>query len=104
MAIKTIFLDRDGVINKEVNYLYKISDFNFIDGIFKACQHFKNLNYSIVIVTNQSGIARNIYKDEDYQILTIWMLEEFKKNNIEILDIATEDGDLEDVFLRLIKN
>mgnify|MGYP000156137381 CR=1 FL=1 len=87
MTIKTIFLDRDGVINKEINYLHKIQDFEFIDGIFEACHHFKSLGYHIVIVTNQSGIARNIYKDEDYQILTIWMLEEFKKNNIEILDI-----------------
>tara|TARA_B100000767_G_C19733325_1_gene522756 strand:- start:330 stop:857 length:528 start_codon:yes stop_codon:yes gene_type:complete len=87
MSIKTIFLDRDGVINKEVNYLHKIQDFEFINGIFEACHHFKKLGYHIVIVTNQSGIARNIYKDKDYQILTIWMLEEFKKNNIEILDI-----------------
>ena len=87
MTIKTIFLDRDGVINKEVDYLYKIKDFEFIDGIFEACLHFKSLDYHIVIVTNQSGIARNLYKDDDYQALTIWMLEEFRKNNIKILDI-----------------
>jgi len=87
MTIKTIFLDRDGVINKEVGYLYKIQDFEFVDGIFEACRHFKSLDYHMVIVTNQSGIARNLYKDEDYQALTIWMLEEFKKSNIEILDI-----------------
>jgi len=87
MGIKTIFLDRDGVINKEVNYLHKIEDFEFIDGIFEACLHFKSLNYHLVIVTNQSGIARNLYKEEDYQTLTIWMLEEFKKNNIKILDV-----------------
>ena len=37
MPIKTIFLDRDGVINKEVNYLHKIDDFEFIDGIFDTC-------------------------------------------------------------------
>jgi len=87
MSIKTIFLDRDGVINKEVNYLYKIKDFEFINGIFDACHHFKHLNYHIVIVTNQSGIARNLYKNEDYQALTIWMLKEFTKQNIEILDV-----------------
>ena len=39
MTIKTIFLDRDGVINKEVNYLYKVDNFVFIDGVFDA---FKN--------------------------------------------------------------
>jgi len=43
MPIKTIFLDRDGVINKEINYLHKIDDFEFIDGIFDACLHFQSL-------------------------------------------------------------
>ena len=44
MPIKTIFLDRDGVINKEVNYLHKITDFKFIKGIFEACQNFQQNN------------------------------------------------------------
>ena len=87
MNTKAIFLDRDGVINKEISYLHKIDDFEFIDGIYSACHHFQNLGYAIVIVTNQSGISRNLYKEEDYQTLTIWMLEEFKKNDIEILDV-----------------
>ena len=87
MNKKAIFLDRDGVINKEISYLHKIDDFEFIDGIYSACHHFQNLGYAIVIVTNQSGISRNLYKEEDYQTLTIWMLEEFKKNDIEILDV-----------------
>ena len=84
---KAIFLDRDGVINIDVNYLYRINDFEFIEGIFEACHHFQNLGYSIIIVTNQSGIARDLYKDEDFQVLTNWMIKEFKKNNITILDI-----------------
>ena len=45
MTIKTIFLDRDGVINKEINYLYKIEDFEFTDGIFKACKYFQKLGF-----------------------------------------------------------
>ena len=45
MPIKTIFLDRDGVINKEVNYLNKIDDFEFIDGIFDVSLYFQNLGY-----------------------------------------------------------
>ena len=51
MPIKTIFLDRDGVINKEINYLHKIEDFEFIDGIFDACLHFQSLSYKIIIIT-----------------------------------------------------
>ena len=63
MAIKTIFLDRDGVINKELNYLYKIQDFEFIKGVFDACAFFQKLNYSIIIISNQSGIGRGLYSE-----------------------------------------
>ena len=87
MAIKTIFLDRDGVINKELNYLYKIDDFEFIDGIFDACLHFQSLGYKIIIITNQSGIYRGYYSVIDYQKVTQWMLDQFKHKNINILDI-----------------
>ena len=52
MAIKTIFLDRDGVINKEVGYLHKIEDFIFIDGVFEACLSFKESDYQIIIISN----------------------------------------------------
>ena len=78
---KAIFLDRDGVINKEINYLHKINDFIFIDGVFDACRYFQDLGYSIFIITNQSGISRKLYKEEDYHILTKWMVNEFKNNN-----------------------
>ena len=87
MPIKTIFLDRDGVINKEVNYLHKIDDFEFIDGIFDACLHFQSLSYKIIIITNQSGISRGYYTESDYQKVTQWMLNQFKYKNINILDI-----------------
>jgi len=86
MAIKTIFLDRDGVVNKEVDYLYKIDDFKFIDGVFDACLFFQGLNYKIIIISNQSGIGRGFYSDKDYHILTNWMIERFKANGVSILD------------------
>jgi D-glycero-D-manno-heptose 1,7-bisphosphate phosphatase len=87
MPIKTIFLDRDGVINKEINYLHKINDFKFLPGIFDACRLFNHLGYEIVIITNQSGIARGLYKESDYLALTEWMLNQFKNNYVKILDI-----------------
>ena len=86
MPIKTIFLDRDGVINKEVNYLHKIDDFEFIDGIFDTCQHFQSLGYKIIIITNQSGIYRGYYTENDYQKVTQWMLTQFANEDINILD------------------
>ena len=87
MAIKTIFLDRDGVINKEVHYLHKIEDFEFIDGVFKICQYLNMLGYKIIVITNQSGISRGYYNETDFEILSNWMVDEFKKNDIKILDI-----------------
>ena len=87
MPIKTIFLDRDGVINKEVNYLSKIDDFEFIEGIFDACLYFQKLGYQIIIITNQSGIARGYYSEGDYQLISKWMLTQFEDKGITILDI-----------------
>ena len=87
MSIKTIFLDRDGVINKEINYLHKIDDFEFIDGVFETCQYLISLDYQIIVITNQSGISRGYYTEKDFQTITEWMLAQFKKNDINILDI-----------------
>ena len=86
MTIKTIFLDRDGVINKETGYLHKIEDFKFINGVFEACQHYEQLGYKIVIVTNQTGISRGHYSEDDFRNITDWMITQFNKNNIQILD------------------
>jgi D-glycero-D-manno-heptose 1,7-bisphosphate phosphatase len=81
---KALFLDRDGVINIEKNYLYKIEDFEFIDGIIPLCREFLGCGYIIIVVTNQSGIARGYYSEDDFKNLTLWMVNEFLKNGIEI--------------------
>jgi D-glycero-D-manno-heptose 1,7-bisphosphate phosphatase len=87
MAIKTIFLDRDGVINKDNKYVYKPDDFEFTPGIFDICFYFQKLGYKLVVITNQSGIARGYFNENQYQELTNWMLIQFSKKNIDILDI-----------------
>lgn len=87
MTIKSIFLDRDGVINKEVNYLSSIKNFEFIDGVFDACKNFQSLGYSIIIITNQSGIGRGYFTDDEYHKITDWMISEFTRNQIKILDV-----------------
>ena len=87
MSIKTIFLDRDGVINKEINYLHKIDDFVFIDRIFETCRYLASLDYKIIIITNQSGISRGYYTQNDFKLITKWMVEQFENNKIKILDV-----------------
>jgi D-glycero-D-manno-heptose 1,7-bisphosphate phosphatase len=81
---KALFLDRDGVVNKEKNYLYKIDDFEFIDGVFETCRYFQNKGYLIIIITNQAGIARGKYTVQDFEILTEWTIKEFEKESIKI--------------------
>jgi len=84
---RIVFLDRDGVINVEKEYLYKIEDFEFINGVFSALQYLQDLGYKFVIITNQSGIARGYYTIEQYNILTQWMKEQLNENNIDIVEV-----------------
>lgn len=84
---KAIFLDRDGVINIEKNYLYKVEDFEFVDGVFNSLKYLQDLGYKLFIITNQSGIGRGYYSLEDFNVLTSWMLNKFKENSIEILQV-----------------
>jgi len=81
---KALFLDRDGVVNKEKNYLFKIEDFEFIDGVFETCRYFQDNGYLIIIITNQAGIARGKYTEDDFKILTSWMLKKFEEEDIKI--------------------
>ena len=81
---KALFLDRDGVINVEKDYLYKIEDFEFIDGVFELCKHYQELGYLIFVVTNQSGITRGYYTEDNFNLLSKWMIQEFLKHDIKI--------------------
>ncbi len=81
---KAVFLDRDGTINVEKNYLYKIEDFEFIDGVLKALRELSDAGFLLIIITNQSGIARGYYTEKDYGLLNSWLLETFAKNGIKI--------------------
>ena len=66
------------------NYVYKIEDFEFQPGIFDLIQSYQKEGYLIFIITNQSGIAREIYSENDYLQLTDWMLGQFSKKGIII--------------------
>jgi len=87
LKIKVIFLDRDGVINEDFGYIHKIKNFKFIHGAIDSCKYFLSLGYQIIIVTNQSGIGRGLYKEDDFLTLNEWMLFEFRKNGANILDV-----------------
>ena len=84
MKRKAIFLDRDGTINVEKDYLYKIEDFEFLPGVIDGLKLLQEAGYLLIIITNQSGIARGYYKEEDCQKLNSWMLETLKDHGVEI--------------------
>lgn len=73
MAERAVFLDRDGVINVEREYVYRIDDFKFIAGAVQALARLRAAGWKLVVVTNQSGIARGYYSEAQYQTLTAHM-------------------------------
>jgi D-glycero-D-manno-heptose 1,7-bisphosphate phosphatase len=87
MGNKALFLDRDGTINEEKHYLFKIEDFVFRDGIFNLTKAFSDRGYLIFVVTNQSGIARGFYSEEDYHRLTTWMTDQFREHGTDITKV-----------------
>ena len=84
---KAIFLDRDGTINVEKNYLYKIEDFEFLPGVRDALRQLQRAGYLLIIITNQSGIGRGYYTEEDFQRLNDWMVTELKRQGVIISDV-----------------
>lgn len=70
MSRKAAFIDRDGVLNEERAYVHRIEDFTFLPGAFEALRALKGAGYLLVVVTNQSGIARGLYSEADYLALT----------------------------------
>jgi D-glycero-D-manno-heptose 1,7-bisphosphate phosphatase len=81
---RALFLDRDGVVNVEKNYVHRIEDFEFVDGIFDLCATARDLGFRLFVITNQAGIARGYYSESDYERLTDWMLERFAERDIAI--------------------
>ena len=82
-----LFLDRDGVINRDKGYVFRIEDFEWIDGAVDCIRHFRELGWLVFVVTNQSGIARNYYTLEDMMRLHEWMRGELSRRSADVDDI-----------------
>jgi D-glycero-D-manno-heptose 1,7-bisphosphate phosphatase len=81
---KALFLDRDGVVNVDKGHVYLRENFEFSEGIFDLCRKYFNSGYIILVITNQAGIAKGIYTEEDFARLTGWMIREFDKQGVKI--------------------
>ena len=72
-----MFLDRDGVINVNHGYVHDSESFEFIDGIFEVARVAHASGYKLIVITNQSGIGRGYYSEQQFHQLTEWMCNEF---------------------------
>ena len=72
-----MFLDRDGVINVNHGYVHDPENFEFIDGIFDVARAAHATGYKLIVITNQSGIGRGYYSEQQFHELTAWMCNEF---------------------------
>lgn len=84
MSNKALFLDRDGIINEDRSYVYRIEDFAFTEGIFEVLRYARSKHYRLVIITNQAGIGRGYYTEADFHHLNSWMLTQLEKESIVI--------------------
>ncbi|WP_114908509.1 D-glycero-beta-D-manno-heptose 1,7-bisphosphate 7-phosphatase [Haemophilus haemolyticus] len=85
---KAIFLDRDGTLNIDYGYVHEIDNFKFIDGSIDALRELKKMGYMLVLVTNQSGIARGYFSEDQFLQLTEWM----------DWSLAEQDVDLDGIY------
>tara|TARA_R110001592_G_scaffold89970_1_gene264624 strand:- start:492 stop:1055 length:564 start_codon:yes stop_codon:yes gene_type:complete len=83
-STKALFLDRDGVINVNHGHVSKKEEFEFIDGIFELALKARKAGFIIIIVTNQSGIARKYYNEKDFSRLSAWLENQFWKRGVKI--------------------
>lgn len=86
-SLKAVFIDRDGTINKEKGYVHAVADFELIPGALEALHMLTRNNISINIVTNQAGIAKGYYTEEQFLTLTKCMIEIFDKEDIRIENV-----------------
>lgn len=84
---KAVFCDRDGTINVDRHYIYRIKDFEFLSGVPQALSELRQMGYLLILVTNQSGIARGYYTVEQMQDLHRYMQNELQKDNAQFDDI-----------------
>lgn len=84
MSRPALFLDRDGVINVDHRYVHTPDEFQFIDGIFELVAAANRAGYLVVVVTNQAGIGRGFYSEEQFHALTDWMQTKFSERGGQI--------------------
>ena len=84
---KAIFLDRDGIINFDEGYVTSLKDFRILPGVFETVKQFQDKGYLLIIISNQGGVSRKLYKQENVEEIHEHLLNEFQKYGIKISEI-----------------
>ncbi len=84
---RAAFLDRDGVINIDHGYVSRWDQFEFMPGAVQAMKRLSDADYTLVVVTNQSGIARGMYTEEDFSLLTRQMCEHLQAHGVPVAGV-----------------
>ena len=84
---RALFLDRDGIINEDKHYVTKIEDVVFIEGILELVKYFQDKGFLVLVVTNQSGVARGLMTLKELHAINTFIRNFFKKNALSIEEI-----------------
>lgn len=82
-----LLLDRDGVVNVDSGYVGNWDEFEFISGSIEAMRQFSASDYSVIIITNQSGIARGYFELEDYKTITENMVTALRDAGVDLIAV-----------------
>jgi D-glycero-D-manno-heptose 1,7-bisphosphate phosphatase len=81
------FIDRDGVLNEDLGYVYRAADFHWLPGAIAALQRLQQAGYALVVVTNQSGIARGLYTPADLAALHQHMRSQLQQQGVVLTGV-----------------
>jgi D-glycero-D-manno-heptose 1,7-bisphosphate phosphatase len=81
------FLDRDGVLNEDLGYVHRVADWRWLPGAVQACKRLQDAGYALVVVTNQSGVARGMYTLADVDTLHAHMQQQLAAAGVTLTDI-----------------
>ena len=99
MSVAAAFLDRDGVINLDSGYVSRWEDFEYLPDVIQGLTLLQSAGYKLVVVTNQSGIARCYYSEADFLSLTETMKNDLCSRGVTLAAVYycpyLEDADLE---------
>ena len=84
---KAVFLDRDGVINRDYGYVSAIEDFDILPGAFEALRVFRSAGYKLIVITNQAGVARGLYSEAAVEKLHNYMCQLLEAEGVYLDDI-----------------